>query len=89
MTRCDEITPAIGMSIDHDEIILVVVEDPRAALEHIDNDEHVTKLDWGTENNGDLDVWGKRLGGEFRIRIRGEKSPPNSPQKPLTANPTT
>lgn len=70
MTTETEIKPAIARSISHNEIVLLVVDDPKEALERIDNDENVTDLDWTTENNGDLDVWGTRLGGDFRLRIR-------------------
>ena len=72
MTTLTEIKPAIARSVSHNEVVLLVVEDPKAALESIDNDENVTELDHGTENNGDLDVWGKRLGSNFRLRIRSE-----------------
>ncbi len=65
-----EIKPAIARSISHNEIVILTVDDPKDALEKIDNDENVTELDSATENNGDLDVWGKRLGVDFRIRIR-------------------
>ena len=70
MTTMTEIKPAIARRIIHKEIVLLVVEDPRAALESIDGDENVTVLCHGTENSGDLDVWGKCLGGGFRLRIR-------------------
>lgn len=70
MTTETEIKPAIGRSISHNEIVLLVVDDPKEALEKIDNDEGVTELDSSTENNGDLDVWGKRHGDDFRLRIR-------------------
>lgn len=73
MTTLTEIKPAIARSISHNEIVLLVVEDPKTALDRIDNDENVSELDWTTENNGDLDVWGKRLGEDFRLRIRAEK----------------
>jgi hypothetical protein len=72
MTTLNEIKPAIGRSISHNEIVLLVVDDPKEALESIDNDENVTDLDWSTENNDDLDVWGTRLGEDFRLRIRKE-----------------
>jgi hypothetical protein len=65
-----EIKSAIGRSITHTEIVVVASDDPKAALDKIDNDESVTDLDWATENNGDLDVWGKRQGEDFRLRIR-------------------
>ena len=71
-TTMTEINRAIARSISHTEIVLLVVQDPKAALESIDNDANVTELDSAKENNGDLDVWGKRLGDDFRIRIRGE-----------------
>lgn len=70
MKTLTEIKPAIARSISHNEIVLLVVEDPRSALESIDNDENVSELDHTAENNGDLDVWGKRLGEDFRLRIR-------------------
>ncbi len=74
MTTASTIKEAIGRSISHDEIVLVTVADPKAALALIDEDENVTDLDHSKENNGDLDVWGTRLGKDFRIRIRDEKS---------------
>lgn len=70
MNEYNEIKPAIACSSSCNEIVLLVVEDPKEALSDIDNDENVTELGWATENNGDLDVWGKRLGEDFRIRIR-------------------
>jgi hypothetical protein len=72
-TTHTEIKPAIGRSISHDEIVLLLVPDAKEALDSIDNDENVSELDWSTENNGDLDVWGRRLGEDFRLRIRGEE----------------
>lgn len=70
MTTLTEIKPAIAHSISHNEIVLLEVADPRETLARIDNDEAVTNLDWATENNGDLDVWGNRLGEDFRLRLR-------------------
>lgn len=74
MTTASTTKEAIGRSISHNEIVLVVTANPREALANIDNDENVTDLDHSVENNGDLDVWGTRLGSDFRIRIRDEKS---------------
>lgn len=74
MKTYTSVKEAIGRSISHNEIAVLEAEDPQAALDSIDNDENVTELDHATENDGDLDVWGKRLGGEFRIRIRIRKS---------------
>lgn len=70
MTTITEIKPAIARSISHNEIVLLEVDDAKEALESIDNDEDVTELDSSTEDNGDLDVWGRRRGEDFRIRIR-------------------
>lgn len=70
MTTETEIKPAIARSISHNEIVLLEVSDAKEALSQIDNDENVTALDYATENNGDLDVWGTRLGEDFRLRIR-------------------
>lgn len=70
MTTLTEIKPSIARSISHNEIVLVEVKDPKQMLEVIENDENVTDLDYATENNGDLDVWGTRLGEDFRLRIR-------------------
>lgn len=64
------IRDAIAHSISQNEIVLLVAGDAKAALESIDMDENVTELDHATENNGDIDVWGQRLGEDFRIRIR-------------------
>lgn len=72
MTTMTEIKPAISRSISHNEIVLVRVEIPRAAIEAIDNDENVTDLDWTESEIGIgrvLDVWGTRLGKEFRLHI--------------------
>lgn len=65
-----EIKPAIARSISHNEIVLLEVTDPQEALSLIDGDENITGLDYSTENNGDLDVCGTRLGDDFRLRIR-------------------
>lgn len=70
MNAHTEIKPAIARSISHSEIVLLIVDDPKAALDRIDNDENVTELDSATENNGDIDVWGKHHGDDFRLRIR-------------------
>lgn len=70
MTTLTEIKPAIARSISHNEIVLLEVSDAKEALSQIDNDENVTALDYAIENNGDLDVWGTRLGEDFRLRIR-------------------
>ena len=72
MTTMTEIKPAIARSISHNEIVLLTVADPKAALDQIDNDENVTELDWTDSEIGlgkIIDVWGKRLGGEFRLNI--------------------
>ena len=72
MTTSTEIKTAIARSISHNEIVLLTVEDPKAALENIDNDENVTDLDWTDSEIGlgkVIDVWGKRLGSEFRLNI--------------------
>ena len=63
---------AIARSISHTEIVLLVVPHSKAAMAAIRDDEAVTDLDYGQENNGDLDVWGKCLGDDFRLLIRGE-----------------
>jgi hypothetical protein len=75
MTTMTEIKPAIARSISHNEIVLLTVADPEAALDQIDNDENVTELDWTDSEIGlgkVIDVWGKRLGGEFRLNILAE-----------------
>ncbi len=72
MTTSTEIKPAIARSISHNEIVLLTVPDPKAALANIDNDENVTDLDWTDSEIGlgkVIDVWGKRLGSEFRLNI--------------------
>jgi hypothetical protein len=46
MTTMTEIKPAIARSISQNEIVLLTVADPEAALDQIDNDENVTELDW-------------------------------------------
>lgn len=70
MSTCHAAKEAIARSISHSEIARVEAEDQQEMLSTIDNDENVSNLDHATENNGDLDVWGERLGEEFRIRIR-------------------
>ena len=70
MTTETEIKPALARSISHNEIVLLVVEDSKVTLNRIDNDENVTELDYVTTNDGDFDVWGKRLGDDFRLLIR-------------------
>lgn len=70
MTTETEIKPALDRSISHNEIVLLVVEDSKVTLKRIDNDENVTELDYVTTNDGDFDVWGKRLGDDFRLLIR-------------------
>jgi hypothetical protein len=75
MKTMTEIKPAIARSISHNEIVLLTVVDPTAALDQIDNDENVTELDWTDSEIGlgkIIDVWGKRLGGEFRLNILAE-----------------
>lgn len=66
-----EVKPAIARSISHTESVIVEVADAREALALIDNDENVTELDWceGVEKGCGVgtDVWGKRLGGDFRL----------------------
>jgi hypothetical protein len=74
-TKMTEIKLAIARSISHNEIVLLTVADPKAALDQIDNDENVTELDWTDSEIGlgkVIDVWGKRLGGEFRLNIIAE-----------------
>jgi hypothetical protein len=75
MTTMNEIKTAIARSISHNEIVLLTVADPTAALDQIDNDETVTDLDWTDSEIGlgkIIDVWGNRLGGEFRLHILAE-----------------
>lgn len=79
MTTLTEIKPAIARSISHNEIVELKVEDPRAALDAIDNDENVTDLDWtethdmsAADRGKIIDVWGKRLGEDFRLYIVAE-----------------
>jgi len=69
MTTSHLIKPAISRSISHDEIVLLLVDDARQALECIDNDENVTELDYTDTDNG-IDCWGKRFGEDFRLLIR-------------------
>lgn len=74
--KMTDIKSAIARSISHNEIVLVTVDDPKAALEAIDNDENVTELDWTDAEVGSgnvIDVWGTRLGDEFRLHILSEK----------------
>jgi hypothetical protein len=66
---CSEIKSAIAASISHNEIVKVECDNTKATLEKIDNDENISDLDWATENDGSLDVWGTRLGEDFRIRL--------------------
>ena len=73
MTTMTEIKPAIARSISHNEIVLLEVSAPKAALEMIDADKNVTDIGHSIEENGDLDVYGTRLGSDFRLRIRAAK----------------
>lgn len=79
MTTMTEIKPAIARSVSHNEIVELRMSDRDAALEAIDNDENVTDLDWTESSMYDrsldrdvsyIDVWGKRLGSDFRLYIR-------------------
>lgn len=73
-----EIKRAIARSISHNEIVLLTVDDPKAALEAIDNDENVAELDWTEKEIGlgkVIDVWGKRLGQGFRLYIASPVTP--------------
>ena len=72
MTTETEIKSAIASSSATNTIVRLSAVSPRAALEAIDNDENVTELDWtDADVAGEkvLDVWGKRLGSEFRLYI--------------------
>lgn len=80
MTTATEIKPAIARSISHNEIVELRVEDPESAIEAIDNDENVTDLDWteiddmsAADRGKIIDVWGKRLGEDFRLYIVARK----------------
>lgn len=70
MTTSHLVKPAISRSISHTEIVLLVVDDAKRALESIDNDENVSQLDHILLDNGDIDCWGKRFGEDFRLLIR-------------------
>lgn len=70
---------AIARSISHNEIAVLTSDDLSATLEQIENDENVTELDHVKTSRYDaseerdmpmLDVWGKRLGEDFRLYIR-------------------
>lgn len=69
MTTLTSIKEAIGRSISHTEIVKVIVPMIEEALQAIDNDENVEELDWSRENDGSMDVYGKRLGADFRLRL--------------------
>jgi hypothetical protein len=73
-----EIKPAISRSVSHTEVVIVTVDDPKSALAQIDNDEDVTELDWvsGVEKGSmtGIDVWGKRLGEDFRLFLVSNES---------------
>ena len=71
----NEIKLAIARSISHNEIVLLTVADPKAAMDQIDTDENVTELDWTDSEIGlgkIIDVWGKRQDSEFRLHILAE-----------------
>lgn len=58
---------AIKRSISHTEIVRVECEDPAQLADWIaDNYDDV---DHARENDGSLDVWGKRSGEDFRLRL--------------------
>lgn len=69
MTTYTELKPAIARSQNCNEIVRVEVEDTQQALEDLDEMEGMKELDWATENDGSLDVWGTYHCQDFRLRI--------------------
>lgn len=69
MTTYTELKPAIARSQSHNEIVRVEVDDRKEALDSLDNMEGMKELDWSTENDGSLDVWGVYHCQDFRLRI--------------------
>lgn len=72
MSTETEIKTAIAASSSTNTIVRLSAESPRAALDAIDNDENVTELDWTDAEVAGvkvLDVWGKRMGSDFRLYI--------------------
>lgn len=62
-----ETEAAIKRSISHNEIARIVCVDPAALADWIA--ANYDDVDHARENDGDLDVWGKRSGEDFRVRI--------------------
>jgi hypothetical protein len=58
---------AIARSISHNEIVRIECEDPSALTDWIE--ANYDDVDHARENDGDIDVWGKRSGEDFRIRV--------------------
>lgn len=63
-----ETEAAILRSISHNEIVRVECADPAQLADWIS--DNYDEVDHARENNGALDVWGKRNGEDFRLRIR-------------------
>jgi len=62
-----ETEQAILRSIRHNEIVRIECEAPSALADWIA--DNYDEVDHARENDGDLDVWGKRSGEEFRVRV--------------------
>ena len=68
-----ELKSAIARSISHNEIVTVECDNISATLDRIDEDENVTELDYTICPTVDgapmTDVYGKRLGSDFRLHL--------------------
>ena len=70
MTPCateSTLAAAITRSITHTEIVRVECENPAGLAGWIA--DNYDEVDAARENDGDLDLWGKRSGQDFRLRI--------------------
>jgi hypothetical protein len=63
-----ELEAAIKRSVSHNEIALVICDDPAQLAYYIEAEYDET--DHARENNGDIDVWGTVAGDDFRLRLR-------------------
>ena len=62
-----ETEAAINRSVSRNEIARVFCIDQLALVDWIT--ENYSDVDYARENDGDLDVWGKCSGDDFRVRV--------------------
>jgi hypothetical protein len=63
-----ELEAAIKRSVSYNEIALVICDDAAQIADYIEAE--YDEADHARENNGDIDVWGKCAGDDFRLRLR-------------------